>query len=504
MSASLPASLLRAPLFCSTSPLRRKLADLQREDLFSFLWSAFDVLHKDRGEAFVPNWHLKAMCYELTRVAAGDERRLLITIPPRHLKTVTASVAFVAWLIGRNPALRIIIASYGQVLAGKNLADLRQVFESDLYRRVFPGITVQATGPTLNTNRGGVIRATSVTGAITGIGADFIVADDLLKAGDAGSPQMREDAFTFYQHSLLSRLDNKSEGGIVMVQQRLHADDVAGRLLEAGGFRHLNLPAIAEEDQTIAIGPGSGPNAVHHRRVGDVLFPQREPKATLDELRTHMGSGSFVPQYQQRTDGAGSDLFRWAWFGTYDERPHRDECNMVVQSIDTAFADGANNDYSVCLTWGRRNTDWYLLDVLRTRDSYSDVKSAVVKLATRWQTDRLIIEQAGAGIPLLRELTREHNLRGRVFAYKPRVSKTERFTTQIERLRDGCFRLPAEAPWLADFQREMTSFPNGKHDDQVDALVQFLDWLGNRQAQAMMHKRNGHDRRRQTGSSAWR
>ena len=475
---------------------------LQRENLFFFLWRAFDVLHKERGEAFVPNWHLEAMCWQLECVATGQTRRLLITIPPRHLKTVTTSVAFVAWLIGQNPALRIIIASYGHELAMKNLQDLRRVMESQAYRQLFPDVVIRVAGAQITTHRGGSIRATSVGGTITGIGADYIIGDDLLKAGEAHSPQIREAAFSFYQHSLVSRLDNKSEGRIILVQQRLHADDVAGRLLDAdGGFMHLNLPAIAEEDQTIRIGP----NRVHQRRCGSVLFPQREPRETLDALRREMGSAVFIPQYQQRTDGAGSDLFEWSWFHSYDYqfRPDRDEFNMIVQSVDTAFADGADNDWSVCLTFGRREQDWYLLDVLRTRDSYSDFRASVARLVRRWTADRLIIEQAGTGITLYRELLRESRLRNVLYRFTSRLSKTERFNTQIERLKTGRFFVPDAAPWLDDFRRELVSFPSGRHDDQVDALTQFLDWLGHRQAMSRM-KDIDHRRKRERNAEHWR
>jgi predicted phage terminase large subunit-like protein len=465
---------------------RSQAASLQQKDLFYFLWQMFDVLHRDRGEAFVPNWHLQAMCWQLSKVATGHTRRLLITIPPRHLKTITTSVAFVAWLIGRDPALRIIIASYGHALSQKNLVDLRRVMESPAYRRLFPEVAIHVAGPEIRTSRGGSIRATSVGGTITGIGADYIIGDDLLKAGDAKSPQIREEAFNFYQHSLLSRLDNKSEGRIILVQQRLHADDVAGRLLEMGGFTHLNLPAIAEKDQHIEVGA----DIFHHRRVNDVLFPQREPRKVLDELRMAMGSEVFVPQYQQRTDGAGSDLFRWSWFDTYSERPNRDEFNMIVQSIDTAYADGMDNDWSVCLTFGRKDQDWYLLDVLRTRDSYSDFKTSITRLARRWTSDRILIERAGTGITLFRELGRENGLRNRLYSIRPRLSKTERFTMQIERLKHGRFLVPEEASWLEDFRRELISFPNGKHDDQVDAITQFLDWLGHRQAIASQQRRD--------------
>lgn len=463
---------------------RQQVTSLQKTDLFYFLWRAFDVLHADRGEAFVPNWHLKAMTWNLTRVANGDIRRLLITIPPRHLKTVTTSVAFVAWLIGRDPSLRIIIASYGHGLADKNLKDLRRLLESPAYRSLFPDVAFTFAGPKIQTCRGGYVLATSVGGTVTGIGADYIIGDDLLKASEATSPQIREEAFSFYQHSMLSRLDNKSEGRIILVQQRLHADDVAGRLLDAGGFEHLNLPAIAEQAELVPIGKGK----VHARAVGDVLFPQREPRQVLDELRTQMGSAVFVPQYQQRTDGAGSDLFQWSWFDTYEYRPDRDEFNMVIQSVDTAFGDGMDSDYSVCLTFGRKEQDWYLLDVLRNRDSYSDFKSSLAQLIRRWNSDLVIVEYAGTGVTLYRELTREARLRDKIRWVRPKTSKQERFTTQIERLKHGKFLVPQDAPWLDDFRRELVSFPNGKHDDQVDALTQFLDWLGHRLAIGKMQR----------------
>lgn len=282
---------------------RAQLATLQKDDLFYFLWRAFDVLHKDRGEAFVPNWHLEAMCWQLGRVAAGERRWLLITIPPRHLKTITTSVAFVAWLIGRDPALRIIIASYGHGLAQKNLGDLRRVLESDIYRHIFPGVDIHVSGAEIRTRRCGSIRATSVGGTITGIGADYIIGDDLMKAGDASSPQMREEAFNFYQHSLLSRLDNKSEGRIILVQQRLHADDVAGRLLDAGGFEHLNLPAItgARRQQLVDMGFANAPH--FHPRQAEYwpLAIERSYRGASERLRLHkrsphrQGAGSQAP-----------------------------------------------------------------------------------------------------------------------------------------------------------------------------------------------------------------
>jgi predicted phage terminase large subunit-like protein len=457
---------------------------LRREQLFYFLWQSFEVLHASRGEQFVPNWHLEAMTWRLTQLAKGQVRRLLITMPPRHLKTITTSVAFVAWLLGHNPSLRIIMASYSTQLAMKNLADLRRIMESQQYRAMFPGTVISVSGQKILTSRGGHVYATSVGGTVTGIGADYIIADDLLKGGEASSEQIREEAFNFYQHSLLSRLDDKSNGRIVIVQQRLHEDDVAGRLLEAGGYTHLNLPAIAEEDEDIPIGD----DKMHQRRVGDVLFPQRESRETLDQLRQQMGGAVFIPQYQQRTDGAGSGLFRWEWFDTYEDTPDRDEFNLLVQSVDTAFGEGDTNDYTVCLTFGRKELDWYLLDVHRTRDSYSDFKRWLIRSARRQRTDSILVEAQGAGIPLVRELTREHGLGRRIVPSSPRFSKQERFDTQIERLTQHKFLVPVQAPWLSEFRRELSTFPNARHDDQVDALTQFLNWLGTRSGLATVRR----------------
>jgi len=275
---------------------------------------------------------------------------------------------------------------------------------------------------------------------------------------------------------MLSRLNNESEGRIILVQQRLHADDVAGRLLDAGGFEHLNLPAIAEQAELVPIAKGK----VHARAVGDVLFPQREPLHVLDELRSNGQRGlCSAVSATHRWRGIGS--LQWSWFDTYEYRLDRDEFNMVIQSVDTAFGDGLDNDYSVCLTLGRKEQDWYLVDILRNRDSYSDFKTSLARLIRRWAADYVIIKSAGTGKTLMRELGRESLLRKKISISQPKTAKQERFTTQIERLKHGKFLVPQDAPWLDDFRRELVSFPNGKHDDQVDALTQFLDWLGQRQ-----------------------
>jgi predicted phage terminase large subunit-like protein len=138
------------------------------------------------------------------------------------------------------------------------------------------------------------------------------------------------------------------------------------------------------------------------------------------------------------------------------------------------------SDYSACTTWGFREGQWWLLNVYRSRLDFGDLKQQVLLMMGHYRADIVIIESAATGKPLLRELHRQDRLRDKVRAYFPRFDKEVRLNSQVARLETGDFLLPREAPWLDDFRKECLAFPNGKHDDQVDSLAQFLDWLGTR------------------------
>lgn len=456
-----------------------QLLQVQRASFYHFLWGAFDELHRARHTLFKPNWHVQAMAYQMERMKAGDCKRLLITMPPRHLKSVTGAVAFPAWLLGHQPGLRIISASYGQDLAGRNLGDLRRLMESSYYRRLFPHTRFAVSGLELKTGQGGMVKATSVGGAITGFGADYIIVDDLMKAGAAASQAELDAAHDFCQHSVFSRLDNKEEGRIIAIQQRLHQNDVAAQLIEMGTFHHLNLPAIAEQDENIPIGPGR----VHRRRKDEVLFPQQESRERLEQIQREMGP-AFMAQYQQNPEANPASPLRWNWWKTFEERPARDELHYVVQSWDTANSAEFSSDFSVCLTWGRRDREWLLLDVFRAKLEYADLKAELLRLNKRWKPDKILIEQAASGYFLVRELVREHKLGDKVKRVPVKESKVMRFNTQVARLSEGDFLLPRQAEWLPAFRSECLAFPRGKHDDMVDALTQFLDWQGHRSGMA--------------------
>ena len=218
-------------------------------------------------------------------------------------------------MLGHDPTRRIICVSYSEGLARKHANDFRAVMRSPLYQRLFPGTRISAAKDTeleVMTTARGFRYATSVGGTLTGRGGNLLILDDPLSAQDAHSERARESLKQWYANTLLSRLDNKAEDAIIVVTQRLHVDDLVGHLLEQGGWTELSLPAIAEVEQVVPLGP----ERYHHRKVGELLHPEREPRWALENLKHSMGSVDFAAQYQQEPIAAGGNLIKWSWFPT--------------------------------------------------------------------------------------------------------------------------------------------------------------------------------------------
>lgn len=224
------------------------------------------------------------------------------------------------------------------------------------------------------TTEGGGRFAISVGGSFTGRGADVIIIDDPFKADDALSEKARRAVNEWYGTTLVSRLDNKETGVIILVMQRLHEDHLAGKLLLESGWRHLDLPAIAIEDQEIRLSPAK----THRRRAGEVLHPDRESLATLNAIKQDAGSLVFSAQYQQRPIPVEGNLIKRDWFKRYDKAPEAGLGRQVIQSWDIATTTGDKNDWTVCTTWMKIKRDYYLLDVWRRRLEFPDVRKRLI------------------------------------------------------------------------------------------------------------------------------
>ncbi|WP_171052629.1 phage terminase large subunit [Ruegeria sediminis] len=452
--------------------VRQAVNAVCRDNFFSFVWKVFDTLHHGPNGTFEPAWHVRAMCHALDNVRTGEYHRLVINIPPRCLKSVTVAVSYVAFLLGHHPGAKIIVASYGLDLARKHSEDCRRVMSSRWYQEMFPDTRLARRGNTVDeirTTRGGSRKAVSIGSSVTGHGADYIIIDDLLKAGDANSEAELIRAQEFIEGTLLSRFDNPGEGRVVMIAQRLHEMDPPGYLLDQGTYRHLNLPAIAEENEVVPIGRGQ----VHRRKPGDLLFPARLDRATLDRMRREMGSAVFNCQYQQNPVAPDGSPLRWEWFKTYETAPDMRLCQLVVQSWDTGTSSDPRSDYSVCTTWGFWDNAWYLLDLWRGQLDYPDLKSKALALVRQWNPDKVLIEDAATGRPLFQELFQDDK---RYVRMVPEKDKEIRFNAACAPVEEGKVFLPVEAHWLPVFKRELQSFPRGRNDDQVDSFSQFLNW----------------------------
>jgi predicted phage terminase large subunit-like protein len=446
-------------------------AALLHSDLGSFIRKSFQTIVP--GTPYLPNWHIKAIVHQLMRVHGGEISRLLINQPPRSLKSICVSVAYVAWLLGHDPTRRVIVVSYSNEFAAELHRQFRMVIDAPWYRALFPGMRpARDSGTELVTTAGGSRYATSVGGALTGRGADLIIVDDPLKAEEAMSEAARKRVIDWYGGTLVSRLNDKETGSIIVVMQRLHENDLAGHLLDQGGWQHLDLPSIAVDDSVIPLGNGKQMT----RRIGDILHPERESKDTLDRIKAETGSLMFSAQYQQRPVPVEGHLIRRNWFRHYDNLPH-DSAKRIVQSWDIAIMTGDANDYSVCSTWWIIKADYYLVDVFRARLQYPDLRRKLASLAAKHGAGTILIENAGPGMALLQDLWRDPP-RGmpRPIGRKPDGSKVDRMVAQSAKIEAGHVLLPKEADWLDTFLHELLAFPTGRHDDQVDSVSQFLKW----------------------------
>lgn len=468
---------------------------LQRQFMYPFIWRAFHELHP--GTDFIPNWHIAALCKALEDVYDGRTTRLLITMPPRHLKSICTSVGFCAWALGKNPHHKIITASYGGRLAVEHTHNFRRLTETSWYQNLFHHMQIDPRHnrvSEMKTTSGGGRMAVAKGGSVTGFGADILIVDDLLKADDARSETERENAHAFFNATLLSRLDDKQNGRVIVIQQRLHEDDIAGRLISSGNYVHLNLPSIAEEPEVFDLGFGR----TYERKVGDILFEAREPRETLARMRREMTPHTFNAQYQQNPTPPDGGYVQWEWFSRYDAPPERSNIIRVVQSWDTATSTEPGRDYSVGLTFGYSAGKWHLLDVFRRRVELPELRFHMCRLQKEWRADQVIVEDTNAGRSLLQDLRRQERGRAIYRAYKPRVGKDERLLGQTPKLSEGILALPEQASWLAAFKQELLGFPYARHDDQVDALAQFFDFISARRT-GLHPDRERPSPRRKTG-----
>ena len=327
---------------------------------------------------------------------------------------------------------------------------------------------------------------------LTGRGADFIIIDDPLKPEDAVSDIGRNAVNNWFDSTLLSRLNDKTKGCIIIIMQRLHQDDLVGHVLEQDDWEVVTFPAIAETDEEYRIGNVFGSRTVK-RHEGEPLHQERESLLMLRETQKRIGDYHFSSQYQQNPIPLGGAVVKDHWLMYYDVTAQELFYPLILQSWDTANKSGDLHDYSVCTTWGVKDKHYYLLHVFRKRLNYPELKRAVTELAGQFKPHTILIEDKASGTQLIQDLKADGM--SRVVPYQPPsgTDKLMHLYAQTALFENGQVFLPEQAPWLDDYRRELLSFPGSKYDDQVDSTTQALDHLKNKNSKLEIWAKLGRD-----------
>jgi predicted phage terminase large subunit-like protein len=410
--------------------------------------------------------HHELIVSRLEAIERGEISRLMISMPPRHGKSLLTSTIFPAWYLGRHPERSVIFATYGQELSDDFGRQVRNLIADPAHRTIFPNCRLSgdsAAAHRFNINPGGAYFAVGRGGPITGRGAHLLIIDDPLKDyQEASSETTRKALHDWFTSVAYTRL--APGGAIVLVQTRWHEDDLAGRLLrfnEHERWEELSLPAVAER-------------AEEFRREGEALWPDRFPLSELVRIRGAIGTRAWAALYQQRPSAAEGVIFKRDWWRFYAS-PLTVSWNRIVQSWDTAFKTGTENDFSVCTTWGVAENGYYLLHLWRERVEFPELKRVVASLAEQWKPNAILVEDKASGQSLIQELKTSTALP--IITVKVDSDKQTRAQAVTPLMEAGRIFIPESASWVSHFIEEMAGFPNGIYDDIVDATTQALNYL---------------------------
>ena len=430
------------------------IRDLSSINLYMFTrW----MFYQRRGYIWQRARHHALICDALERVFNGETKRLIINIPPRYSKTEIAVVNFIAWAMGRVPDCEFIHASYSATLAVSNSVQIRNLVQHEEYRAIFPGVELASeSSHHWKTTAGGVMYATGTGGTITGFGAGkhregfggALILDDLHKADEARSEVRRQNVIDWFQNTLESR-KNSPDTPIVVIMQRLHENDIAGWLLNGGNgeeWEHLCLSAITED--------------------GKALWPEKHDIETLRNME-RAAPYVFAGQYMQRPAPLDGGLFKPDCMTTVEAEPAGNI--RWVRGWDLGATVGGDPTAGIKL--GRMDDGRFVIADLVYGDKAPDERDAMLKNTAVSDGTKVKIsipqDPGQAGKTQVLHLTRL--LAGFNVVSSPesgdKVTRAEPFAAQV----NAGNVLMVKGAWNKTLTDEMRLFPNGKHDDTIDA-----------------------------------
>jgi predicted phage terminase large subunit-like protein len=450
---------------------------------------------------FLDNWHIKLLCDYLQCISENkvideayrdkfsglsDDGRinyLLICMPPRCMKSICISIALPTWHWTHTPGEKFICGASNYKLAVGHSTKCRRIIQNGWYQarwgEIYQLSNDQNTKQLFQNTIQGERVSVSVDSKPTGLGGDILIADDFNDMNDINSETIREHVLEFWNNVFSTRENNFLTSRKIIMQQRGHAQDVAGDILSKEKdipVTKLILKARATEREEW-YSPLTG-KLIHTRETGELLWPSKMSEDYLKKQLVKLTERGFEAQFQQSPQILSGNIIKINKFRYLGEDP---EPMQIIMSVDTAFKTGEENDYSVCTTWYRfmheEKEAYYLKSVLRERLEFPKLKEKIHELAKRYKPNKLVIEDKASGQSLIDELKQDAYLKNIILPVNPDRDKVSRAYSITPTVEQELVFLPVDAHWSAVLKSELAIFPNGAHDDQVDSFVQALQFF---------------------------
>ena len=410
---------------------------------------------------FIEGDHHRKIAKKFEDIANGKIKRLIVNMPPRHTKSEFASYLFPAWMVGKNPKLKVIQTTHTGELAVRFGRKMKNLVDTNEFAQIFDECKIAADSKAAGrweTNKGGEYYAAGIGGAITGRGADLLIIDDPHSEQDALSDTALDSAYEWYTSGPRQRL--QPGGSIVIVMTRWSTKDLTGQLLKAQSepkadqWEVIEFPAILPSEKPV--------------------WPNYWKIEELESVKASLSEAKWQAQWQQNPTSEEGSIIKREWWKKWDEDDIPDLVH-VIQSYDTAFSKKETADFSAITTWGvfyppNKGPHLILVDVEKGRWDFPELKKIALEQYKYWEPESVIVEQKASGTPLTHEL-RQIGVPVLNFTPSKGNDKHVRVNSVAPIFEAGKVYIP-DRRWAEEMIEECAAFPYGEHDDLVDSMTQ--------------------------------